>query len=246
VPLPGDQVPFDAQAMMRRLDDLERMVREQGAAKSSEATSITGGTLRVSDTNGQDIARIGLVPSIFGPDPRPGLDLIRPGGNKVLHFETPGWFALYDTGGGIILSDDIATGRGLARPWLPVQLHSCFVSATGDDTAGEVTAYDQIAVSKVTSETVMWEGIAPISHPYLQVAGLWGTATGANSATYRLKVAGETVRTWTTGALEYSVKDPALVTKWTGLDWVQVQITVVASGTGTVACAARGCYLRQS
>ena len=49
MPLPGDMVPPDVGALMRRLDTVERELRELRAAKTAEATTIGSGGITVKD-----------------------------------------------------------------------------------------------------------------------------------------------------------------------------------------------------
>jgi len=238
--LPGDLVPPDPNFLMAQLNDLRRQIEELRSAKTAESTTVRGGTIDVRDSSGNVIAQIGLVPSIFGPDTASGFTLRRPGGNRVLHYEAPGWFSLYDTAGVTIVSDDIGAGQGLARPWIPVQLFQMFEQAlpTTGNTGGATVAPGVLA---------KWEGRASVSHPWIEVDGIWGAASGTNTATYQVLLGGESVGSWNTTTGEVSRRGPFNVQKWMYQDWVKVEVAITASsGTGQVNIQPLGCYLRQT
>lgn len=155
-----------------------------------------------------------------GPDDqgRQIMRLRREGGGLVLytysHTNGIQFWALTDRTGRIIVSDDAETGAGLARPWLPVILYRLFLPGTdlGDD-----FGYSNLPIANLGGETGLWEGRASISHPKIEIDGVWGQATGTNNATYRLKVAGTTVGTWSTGNnLEVGVEAPSKLPRSSG------------------------------
>lgn len=185
-----------------------------------------------------------------GPDDqgRQIVRLRREGGGTVLYTYTidngQQYWSLTDRTGRILFSDDAVTGTGMARPWLPVVLYRLFLPGTplGDD-----FGYSNLPVANLGGETGLWEGRVSISHPKVEIDGVWGQASGVNTATYRLKVAGNTVGTWATGnGLEVGRHGPFDVAAFIGQDWARIEVTVSASGTGNIACQVLGCYLRQS
>lgn len=146
--------------IMRRLRDLERMVRELTAGRRLEAASVgrggivikDGGSLRVLDRDGTPIAWMGA----FGDDDESGFVLRRAGGELAFgvygNGDASGFAAMYDLSGQYIVTDDVASGRGLARPYIPVQV-------------GEVTA----PTATTTSGTFvdLAAGMMSIQHPVL-------------------------------------------------------------------------------
>lgn len=123
--LPGDQVPPGHDWIARRFAELERRIEEMGAARSAEATTVGGGgitlkagaELHVQHPNGQDVLEVSADDQ--------GIYTIRMRRNDgSLVFETATtvlesqYFALHDTIGHIIFSDDAVSAQGLARPYL--------------------------------------------------------------------------------------------------------------------------------
>lgn len=237
--LPGDQIPPSTDWIAAKFAAIEKALEQLGAARSAGSTTIQGGTQVVKDAAGNDIVRMGLVPSVFGGPAKPGFDLIRPGGAKVLHYESPGFWALHDATGWIIVSDDIGKGRGLARPWLPVFLTPMFRS----NLAAGATGSSAVNVGVLAK----WEGRVSVSHPWLEVDGIWGAATGSNTATYEVRLSDQAVGSWNTSVAEVSRKGPFDVTEYMNQDWVKIEVAITASsGTGEVSTQLLGCYLRQT
>jgi hypothetical protein len=150
-------------------------------------------------------------------------------------------WALYDQFGNRIVASDGATG-GLALPWIPIPLYPLFTGGAG------VVAYSTVSTSSVTSETPLWEGrIDKLLAPYIQITGIWGQASGSNTATYRLKVGGTQVGTWSPGGLVLATQGPyAMPAGMLNQEEVQVQLTVQATGTGLVAVQPFSCTQRQT
>lgn len=117
--------------IMRRLRDLERMVRELMAGRRLEAASIgrggitvkDGGTVQVVDAEGTALATMGALDAT-----RRGVLLRRAGGSLAFGVYGTGeggdvgFAGIYDLAGQYIVTDDVASGRGLARPYIPVQV----------------------------------------------------------------------------------------------------------------------------
>ncbi|GIJ25488.1 hypothetical protein Vqi01_06500 [Micromonospora qiuiae] len=193
----------------RRLYDLEQLVRELIAGRRLEAASIgrggvtvkDGGTFRVKDIDGVDLAWMGL-------DPQSGLrgTVLRRAGGAVAFaaFGTgavgdSGFAALYDLAEQYVVSDDIASGRGLARPYIPVQL-------------GEVT----IPTTTTTSGTFtdMAAGTMPVQHPVLFAHVLARASDGTTAGEVRMTLNGEQVgepATVDAGAFVHMYLGPATV-----------------------------------
>ncbi|ALG06858.1 hypothetical protein AOZ06_07855 [Kibdelosporangium phytohabitans] len=153
------------------------------------------------------------------------------------------YWAMYDRGNNILVSDDAASGVGLANPWLSIPLYPCFSVA-----ASAIYGYMNLPASSVASETVLWSGRIPqMHHGFVGIDGVWGQASGANSATYKLKLNGTIVGSWSTGgALEVANKGPFNANAFINQQWIAVDLTVQASGTGNVAAQIAGCTCRGS
>lgn len=195
--------------------------------------------LKMVDDNGVEVLYAGP-----NGDGKQVFALRREGGAAVLatFFTVNGQaWANFDKTGRIVVADDADTG-GLARPWLPVPMYPKFTMA-----ASSVYSYMNLPVASVTSETTLWEGRIGLNlHPYMQINGVWGQASGSNSATYRLKVGGVQVGTWSTGTVEESIKGPFDISAHLESAEPKVELTVTASGTGNVACQVYGLVCRQT
>ncbi|KXK63346.1 hypothetical protein AWW66_03265 [Micromonospora rosaria] len=160
--------------IMRRLRDLERDIRAQAAGRRLEASSIgrgglalrDGGSMRIIDRDGSVLGRIGdLGDGIRGTwigraNGEPAIGAYGTGvGDDV------GFAGLYDRSGQYVVTDDASSGRGLARPYIPIQV-------------GEVTPPTATTTSS-TFESLA-EGMASLQHPCLVVYGL--ALAGAGTA----------------------------------------------------------------
>lgn len=172
--------------------------------------------------------------------------LRREGGSNVLytytHINGQQFWALTDRGNRILASDDAATGVGLARPWLAVPMHKLFNGPAG------VHQYATVDAAAISTEKQLWEGRIPlVSHPRIELYGVWGQASGANNTTFRLLVNGTQVGTWSVnGALQNTTQGPFDMTAFIEQPNVQVSLMARASGTGEVAAGLLGCWQRQS
>ncbi|SDP60563.1 hypothetical protein SAMN04487905_10615 [Actinopolyspora xinjiangensis] len=244
--------PDDLLTRMKRLESELAEVRKKVGVNS--ATINQGGLtlkndsyLRMIDDNGDQILYVGP-----DDDGRQVIEIRREGGSLLLY--TAGseqfgrdYFALTDSQGNVIVSDDAATGLGLARPWIPVPMYPLFISSTANDVTGKPIGYWSLDSSEISGEQEMWEAEATISHPQIYVTGTWGQGNGDPSITYRLTIDGTTVGTWSDSSAVsiYSV-GPFDVTDWI-YEWRTIKITAeVTSGSGIVGCHVRGCWLRQT
>lgn len=205
-------------------------------------TLVNDAFLRMIDDNQDEIVYL-------GPDDQ-GKQIIRvrrEGGTTVLYTYTADgglqFWALTDNAGRIVVSDDAETGTGLARPWLPVPLYPTFLPSAPDPGDTGRWAIDS---TQLLSETTLWEGRATVSHPWVEIDGAWGHASGTGPITYRLHLDTDQVGTWTATDAITNRQGPFNVTSHIGNDWVAVRLTAQTSGTGEVRCAPLGCYLRQS
>ncbi|MCI2421516.1 hypothetical protein MOQ72_29185 [Saccharopolyspora sp. K220] len=226
----------------RAEQQLQRLWKAVGLASATISrgglTLLQDAFLRMVDDNDTEIL-------YFGPDTdgHQVMRIRREDGSQIMFTgQAAGgrdFWALSDSTGRIVASDDAASGVGLARPWLSVPMYPLFTIQGGD-----VVAYMSLPVSELTGATI-WEGRASISHPYITVDGQWGEASGDNTTTYRLLINGNQVGSWTP---EFSTATfgPFDVAPYIGLDWCSVRITATASGTGAVAVQLLGCYLHQT
>lgn len=74
----SDQAPPGQDHLLRRIAELEQKVRELAAARSLEAATIKGGSLRVVDNTGELKVQVGLL-----PDGSYGLAAVNPDGELV-------------------------------------------------------------------------------------------------------------------------------------------------------------------
>lgn len=141
---------------------------------------------------------------------------------------------------GVLTSDP---NGGIATPWLPVVLYPLFAPPAG--------VFARMAAAVNVAEQTLWVGrIGYVTHPQIQVDGIWGQDTGTNSTRYRLKVAGVTVGTWDVAtAAASAIQGGYSLLAATALRAKNVAVEVTAqslSGTGTYACQALACHLRQT
>lgn len=123
--------------------------------------------------------------------------------------------------------------------WMPVVLYPQFAPLT---TAG-TGAYAQVPAGTLVS----WEGrIYVTHHSFIQVDGIWGQASGSNTATFEVQVGGVTVGSWTeAGTISVSNKGPYSVAPWRDQSFVKVEVKITSSvGSGNVAIQVLGCFLR--
>ncbi|GAB3437522.1 hypothetical protein [Actinophytocola sediminis] len=235
------------------LDRIKRLERQyQQLWKSLGLTSATiekGGLTLLNDAFLQMIDDNGDTIVYIGPDGQ-GKQIIRvrrEGGAYVLYTYTAAgglqFWALTDNAGRIIVSDDAESGTGLARPWLPVPLYPMFAPSV--PVAGDTGRW-AIDSAEILGETTLWEGRASVSHPWIQIDGTWGHASGSGAITYRLRVSGQLVGSWVeTGGITEQ-RGPFSMAGHIGTDWAPLTLTAQTNGTGAVWCAPQGCYLRQT
>ncbi|SCL31909.1 hypothetical protein GA0070616_4355 [Micromonospora nigra] len=193
--------------IMRRLRELEKQVEQLNAARRLESASIgrgglvikDGGALRVVDEDGRSIAWFGLNADTG----QRGVVLRRAGG--ALAFAAygtgeggdTGFVALYDLAGQYIVTDDVASGRGLARPYIPVPM-------------GEVA----VPTATTTSSTFvdLASGLWPVQHPALHAYLLVRADDGSTTGEVRLTLDGVQVGdvlSVTAGQYTYATIGPA-------------------------------------
>lgn len=246
----GGIVPKGNDWVGRELAKLRGEIEELRAARSGEATSVghggisirDDGFLRMVDDNNTQIM-------YFGPD-TDGTQIARlkrEGGAYILYTGKAGgnsFWALTDSSNRILVSDDAVAGKGLARPWLPVFMSPTFVPSIP---AAGATGTWCIDSAQIVTEVGLWEGRVSVSHPWIQVDGTWGHASGSGTVTYRLKINGNQVGTWNAATGVTASFGPFDVSSYIGADWASVQVTAQqTTGTGAVRCHVLGCYLTQT
>lgn len=236
------------------LDRIKRVELDLRKVKSAlglaSAVIARGGLTLIQDAFFKMIDDLGVEIIYFGPDVdgRQIIRIKREGGSYVFWtgFTNSGnqFWQLSDRFNRELFSDDTESG-GIARPWLHVPVLPLFSM-----TASATWSYMTVPIATVTSERTLWKGkVGLLSHPYVQINGVWGEAGGgSNSVTYRLKFNGITVGTWSTvpGQLVEDTRGPFNVTPYLDLADVRVEVTAVATGTGIVACHVYTCTLRQT
>lgn len=254
LPVPG-QVPAGVapreiatvEAMIKqvwdRLSETERKTLFSAVISAGGLTVQDGGAIRVRLDNGTRIFYVG--PLELGGVSYQGIAMRRADDSNIfITFpvggdpDTIAW-AFLDQGGGEVLSSDAITG-GMARPWIPIHLIPKFTMPAG------TFDYYNLAVSG--TERQLWEGRIPlVSHPYVEIDGVWGQASGSNSTTYRLKVWGTTVGSWTVGGgLAADRRGPFDISAHLWTAFAPIELTAQSTGSGVAACHVRGCALRQT
>jgi hypothetical protein len=152
------------------------------------------------------------------------------------------------------LSTYFIIGRVSTRPsfsgfLIPVPMTPTFESVRISGTAGAAQNQLRLNASSVFGgDTQIWEGRLCSSSGRVRVDGVWGTLSGGQTLTYKLKVDGVTVGTWVTfsqlivGPLpEFATFD---VSNKIGRQFVRIEITVQSSvnNTDLVACQLLGLY----
>lgn len=139
-----------------------------------------------------------------------------------------------------VLGRIVALNTQLAEPQWPIVIYPQFQRLEGLGVGGYTT---------VTAGTLnTWEGRIRVSHPKIEIDGLWGQSSGSNSNTYAIKVSGNVVGQWTvSGVLELARHGPFDISQYLGQDWLKVEVAMIASsGTGQVAFQPLGLYFRQT
>ncbi|MEO6089547.1 MAG: hypothetical protein ABIQ18_41215 [Umezawaea sp.] len=234
--------------LFERIKNVERRVNEVYKKVGLASATITkGGLTLLQDAFLRMADDLGVEVLYVGPDSlgRQIFRIRREGGSTVFYtaFTTGGdqFWRLTDRFSRELFSDDTTTG-GMARPYLSVPMVPLFSMA-----ASSLYGYMNIAASTIATEQTIWEGRIPlVSHPFISVAGIWGQASGSNTSTYRLKISGTEVGSWSATTLENANKGPFNISS--KLDQVApvIQLTATASGTGQVGAMVYGCWLRQT
>ncbi|WFE45004.1 hypothetical protein [Verrucosispora sp. WMMD1129] len=179
----GDQA-ISPGNLARRVRELERQVQMLTAGRRLEAASIgrggltvTGGTITTRDTDGNVLSRQGQLAEGWR-----GTWIGRAGGGVAFFVggegADEGFVGIYDRAGQYIVSDDAASERGLARPYIPIQ-------------TGEVTVPTATTASATFVD--MAAGTMPVQHPVLHAHLLIRSDDGSTTGEVRMTLDGEQV-----------------------------------------------------
>lgn len=237
--------PEDLYSWKREIDRQLRAIRDRVGNVSGW---IGQGGLEIGDNGSLKMTSVGGVRIMFfGLDAtgKQAMALRRDNGATIMFTYTAGgnqFWTLTDNRSVSVVSDDAVSGIGLARPWLPIQMHALFSMA-----ANSIYSYRNLPASSIASSTLLWEGrLVMASHPKIEIDGVWGAASGANSSTYRLLVNSVQVGTWSETGLAVGTRGPFDISANIDIAEVPVELHVQASGTGQVAAQVLGCCQRQS
>ncbi len=235
-------VPPGAGAIMQKFADLQRQINELRGARTLESAAISrggisildGGSLRVIDANGVEIARIGALPSPeydkLDGTPQPGQIWHREDGSIALFLgdlnpHTPPFkqsLQLLDRAENVIIADDTNGGIGLAVPLLPVQsMIDTNIATWPATTAG---AWTMIAESWFVRQN---PGVA---------FAIYTQADVGTTASFRLTVDGAVVATSPPVAGTFAMWQGTYYWPhgWTFLSYGDIAIEAqVTAGTGT-------------
>lgn len=123
--------------------------------------------------------------------------------------------------------------------WTYVPLYPQFASLNAPGAGGYATVNAGTLVS--------WESRLYVTHQsFIQLDGIWGQASGSNTAVFELVVDGVTVGSWTqAGSLAVANKGPYDISLFKDRAFIKVEVKITSStGTGTVAFQVLGCFLR--
>jgi hypothetical protein len=152
-------------------------------------------------------------------------------------------YAWLDRAGNQIIASDGKTGVGLALPYSHIPMYALFTSTSF--TAGP-TDYSQILNSTITTEKVIWTGVAQfVVSPAIYINGTWGMAETASlgNYTYHIKINGTIVGTWTVlaGGFDDGNTHVFDISSFVGQLDAAITITVVVAGPTAGTHAAVQC-----
>lgn len=151
-------------------------------------------------------------------------------------------YAWQDRAGNQVIASDGKTGVGLAFPYSHIPMYSLFASTSF---GSGPTDYSQILNSTITTEKSIWRGKAKfVVSPALYVDGTWGMAEVASLGdyTYRVKINGATVGTWTILAGGFDEATHVFdVSAFVGQLEAEITITAVVAGPTAGTHAAVQC-----
>lgn len=193
----NDRLPVDADSLIRRLEQLERDVREMRAARRLEAATIgqggvtiKGGRLVVLDHDGNELASLGRIDYLpTGPDgePQAGLSLFRNDGSLAMQLadplpQTDGYkqiLRLFDAGERDILAEDATSGWGLAAPTMS---HTLYPARYTNWPSSTSATFEELFVGNITG----W-------NPYVHVVISHTSSLSGTTGEVRLKINGTSI-----------------------------------------------------
>lgn len=214
-------------------------------------TLLNNGSLKLLDDNGTERLFVGETSGLEAT-PQPVFLLRDAAGKLRLAMYDPqpatGGYQpvvwIYDHLDHVAFTTDV--NGGVAEPWISVPMAQLFTDTTfinAPDT------YQSLPVSACTGG-VTWEGrIGKVSHPQIQIDGVWGRYTGVSgSPTYTLEIGGSTVGSWSQTSLIAAMQGPYNIANLLGQINVPIKLKVSATGTGTdrIAINPLGIWLRQT
>jgi len=139
-----------------------------------------------------------------------------------------------------ILGRIVSLTNPLVEPQFPIVLYPMFATKVAPGDGG----FMYVDVGKL----VTWEGRIRVSHPKIEVDGIWGATSGTNTVRYEMKLSNNVIGFWVVSAgITVSRFGPFDISPYVGQDWARIEIGITSStGTGTVAFQLLGCYFRQT
>lgn len=151
----------------KRVSRLERTPRAPNTALDSGAMSVTGGNIEIDGgnftlkaSNGAEIVKLGDIG--FG-NAQPGWRFLRAfdGSTALMLFGTPSarqYLGFFDASGNLLMSDDAASGVGMATPNLPIQsvLSSKLSGNEVTTTSGSFSSFYRLHFIKWQPRVTCW------------------------------------------------------------------------------------------
>lgn len=248
---PGDVLSQIA-ALRQEVADVRRTVGISSATINRGGLSLLNDAfLKAVDSNGVERLFVGTTDAFQGT--KQPVFFVRDGAGKlrVAMFDpapaSDGYqpvFWVWDHADRVAFTTD--KNGGVAEPWIPVPLYPLFNDAGYPDQADN---YASLPASECTGSS-LWEGrIGKVSHPRIQIDGVWGRYTGGGAVpSYALEVGGSDVGTWSQTAFTGAMRGPYDISSLLGQTDVPVRLRISATGTGTdrIAMQVLGCWLRQT
>lgn len=237
-------------SLLRIIQDLQRQVDELSRRVFYSVTISEGGLkvrgrggITVEDSDGDTTLNIGLWgPPFDRPDgsPQPVTSLNDDRGNarfQIIDYNPHDGayrqqIAMYDYSSNLIFADDVDSGQGLARPYIPVP----FSRVNGGWFEGSSGTFARV-----------WEANVPKQQPKLHVRMLTGVTSAGTVGEYRVVIGGNPVTTWQQTFDGVVVDDLDVDIPGQHMDIVQIGIEYRrVSGTGNVRCHVTDMWQRQS
>lgn len=155
-------------------------------------------------------------------------------------------FRFWDRSGNIIIADDAISGKGLALPWVSVPGSAVvYPTAFLDTESTDLT----LPVSAAIGNAVWTGRIGKLSHPKIQLDGVWGRVSGTTATpTYTFYVNGVLQDTWVQTTYAEAVRGPFDISSLIGFTNVSVEVKASSTGTATdrIAATVYGVWMRQT